>query len=126
MLQALRVVRELFREEATADGRFVIRTYGGESQWLTPLVERHLQAAWEAQSAKYGFEPDAPIVVEVFHRRDDFAARSVALPNLPALGVCFGQYITMLSPTALDPGSFSWARTLRHEMDHIFQIQASG
>lgn len=125
LLQALKVIEEEFAEYPTPDGRFIIRAHKNEAGWLMPLLERDLQRSWDALCEKYGYEPKTPIVFECFHRVDDFAARSIALPNIPALGVCFGQYITMNSPTSRQPGQFSWAKTLRHEMDHIYQIQLS-
>ena len=129
MLQALRVLDKNYGTYKTRDGRFIIRCNKGEEKALVPLLERELQKAWKSQVEKYGFEPKTPITIECFDRQDDFAARSVAVPGLPALGVCFGQLITILSPTLAqqeeNPVVFSWARTLRHEMDHIFQIQLS-
>ncbi|MGE3853383.1 MAG: hypothetical protein AB7K09_16715, partial [Planctomycetota bacterium] len=129
MLQSLRVLDKNYGTVKTRDGRFIIRCNKGEEKALVPLLERELDKAWKAQVAKYNFEPKTPIMVECFNRQDDFAARSVAVPGLPALGVCFGQLITILSPSLAqqeeNPVPFSWSRTLRHEMDHIFQIQLS-
>jgi tetratricopeptide (TPR) repeat protein len=47
------------------------------------------------------------------------------MTGLPALGACFGQLITLDSPSARPPGTYNWASTLRHEMDHVFQLQIS-
>jgi Tfp pilus assembly protein PilF len=48
--------------------------------------------------------------------------RTVGLPNLGALGVCFGQVVTALSPSV---GHVNWGMVLWHELGHVFAIQLS-
>jgi tetratricopeptide (TPR) repeat protein len=75
---------------------------------------------------RYGFEPQGPILVEVFPKHDDFAVRTLGLPGLlGALGACFGRVVTLDSPRARPPGSFNWQATLWHEMAHVFTMQLS-
>ena len=76
--------------------------------------------------ARYGFEPKAPVLVEVFGKADDFSVRTLGLPGIPALGACFGGLITLDSPQALPPGQFLWASTARHEFAHVMSLQLSG
>ena len=52
----------------------------------------------------------------------DYAIRTVGLPDLGALGVCFGQVITAMSPTT---GDINWGMVLWHELGHVFAIQLS-
>ncbi len=49
--------------------------------------------------------------------------RSLGLPGLGALGVCFGQVIAMDSPSARNPGEFNWGSTLWHEFTHVITLQ---
>ena len=42
-----------------------------------------------------------------------------------ALGACFGRVVTMDSPKAREPGTFSWQATLWHEMAHVITLQMS-
>ena len=94
----------------------VLKTYA------IPLVEE----AMKTFSARYGFTPPTPILIEIFPSHDDFAVRTMGLPGLVgALGACFGQVIAMDSPTALQPGRFSWQATLWHEVAHVFTLQLS-
>jgi tetratricopeptide (TPR) repeat protein len=44
---------------------------------------------------------------------------------LGALGACFGRVVTLDSPHAREPGSFSWQATLWHEMAHVITLQMS-
>ena len=75
---------------------------------------------------RYGFEPQGPILVEIFPKHDDFAVRTLGLPGLlGALGACFGRVVTLDSPRARPPGDFNWQATLWHEMAHVFTMQLS-
>ena len=50
------------------------------------------------------------------------AIRTVGLPDIGALGVCFGQVITAMSPAT---GDINWGMVLWHELGHVFAIQLS-
>jgi tetratricopeptide (TPR) repeat protein len=91
-------------------------------EYAVPLA----QEAFKTLSARYGFTPTGPILIEIFTKHDDFAVRNLGLPGMiGALGACFGRVVTMDSPTARDPGTFSWQATLWHELTHVITIQMS-
>jgi tetratricopeptide (TPR) repeat protein len=92
-------------------------------EYAMPLA----QDALKTLSARYGFTPTGPILVEIFPNHDDFAVRNLGLPGMiGALGACFGRVVTMDSPNARQPpGSFSWQATLWHELAHVVTIQMS-
>ena len=82
--------------------------------------------AVKALSAKYQISPKGPILIEVFPNHDDFAVRTLGLPGMiGALGACFGRVVTMDSPKAREPGTFSWQATLWHELAHVITLQLS-
>ena len=82
--------------------------------------------AVKALSAKYQIAPKGPILIEVFPNHDDFAVRTLGLPGMiGALGACFGRVVTMDSPRAREPGTFSWQATLWHELAHVITLQLS-
>ncbi|MPZ17039.1 MAG: tetratricopeptide repeat protein [Luteitalea sp.] len=90
--------------------------------YLVPLAEEALSTL----SARYGFTPQGPILIEVFPRHDDFAVRTLGLPGLiGGLGACFGRVVTMDSPRARPAGTFNWAATLWHELAHVITLQLS-
>jgi len=90
--------------------------------YAVPMV----QDAMTQMTARYGFEPQGPILVEIFPKHDDFAVRTLGLPGLlGALGACFGRVVTLNSPRAREPGAFNWQATLWHEMAHVFTLQLS-
>jgi tetratricopeptide (TPR) repeat protein len=91
-------------------------------EYAMPLA----QDALKTLAARYGFTPTGPIVVEIFPTHDDFAVRNLGLPGMiGALGACFGRVVTMDSPTARQPGTFSWQATLWHELAHVVTLQMS-
>ncbi|MCB1648813.1 MAG: tetratricopeptide repeat protein [Pseudomonadales bacterium] len=85
--------------------------------YMAPLIEEN----WATLTAKYGFEPEGPILIEVFERTEDFAVRSVGLPDIgPLVGICFGKVVTLISPGTLDA---NWQEILWHELVHVFTLQ---
>ena len=104
---------------------FVLRFHVSEFDALRELVGTFMEKAYRELGAKYGYEVKPPILVEVFHRHDDFAARTIGMPGLGALGACFGPVITLDSPSARDPGTFSWASTAWHELAHSITLGLS-
>ena len=114
-----------FDRIVTEDGRWRLLIHKSESHVMKDLYIEHLDAAWDSLVAKYDFEPRIPVVVESFNVHADFEVRTVGITGLPALGACFGQLITLDSPSARPPGSYNWASTLRHELDHVWQLQIS-
>lgn len=114
-----------FERYESEDGRWRLLVHKSESAVMMPLYIEHLEDAYESQSKKYDYEIDGPLTVEAFHRHEDFEVRTVGITGLPALGACFGNLITLDSPSARPPGSYNWASTLRHEMDHAFQLNIS-
>ena len=91
-------------------------------EYAIPLAHE----AVKSLAAKYQIAPKGPILIEVFPNHDDFAVRTLGLPGMiGALGACFGRVVTMDSPRARDPGTFSWQATLWHELAHVITLQIS-
>lgn len=112
--------------ETVTAGDFVFKFAKDEAAVLKAYAVPLADEAYKTFAARYGFTPKGPILVEVFFKHDDFAVRTLGLPGLVgALGACFGRVITMDSPRARDPGTFSWQATLWHEIAHVFSLQAS-
>jgi len=104
---------------------FVLRQHVEESAVMEPYLLPVLEQARADLGKKYGLEPSYPVLVESFHRHDDFSVRSVGAKNIPALGVCFGRVITLDGPFAREVGEFSWARTAWHEYAHVVTLEMS-
>lgn len=108
------------------EGDVILRMHADEA----PVLQRHAldlaHQALETISARYGWEVQGPILVEVFPEHDDFAVRNFGLPGMiGALGACFGKVVTMDSPRARPPGEFQWEATLWHEIAHVVTLNLS-
>src|SRR5688572_10993943 len=66
------------------------------------------------------------LLIEIIPQHDDFAVRTLGLPGMiGALGACFGRVVSLDSPKARPPGTFSWQATLWHELAHVITLQMS-
>ena len=108
------------------DGDLVFKMHRDEAPVLREYAVPLAHDAFRTLSARYEFTPSGPILIEIFPDHDDFAVRNLGLPGMiGALGACFGRVVTMDSPTARDPGTFSWQATLWHELTHVVTLQMS-
>jgi tetratricopeptide (TPR) repeat protein len=121
----LEILRHLERFTLVESEHFRIRIHSSEVDVMRHYLPDILEEAWTTLSTKYGAEVAGPIHVDTFHRADDFSVRSIGVMGLPALGVCFGQVITLLGPTSRPVGQFSWSRTAWHEFAHVVTLQMS-
>ena len=92
-----------------------------DSLILWPYLEPLLEEGWDTLTAKYAFEPEGKILIEVFENSADFAVRSVGLPDIgPLVGICFGKVITLISPDTL---TANWQEIVWHEFMHVITLQ---
>jgi tetratricopeptide (TPR) repeat protein len=107
------------------DDTLILKLNTKEAELLRPYVSDLAKRAIANYAAKYKMALPGPVQVEVYPDHEDFAVRTMGLPGLGALGVTFGSVIAMDSPSGRKPGSFNWAATLWHEMDHVFVLTAT-
>src|ERR1041385_1049490 len=107
----------------TKHGPFIIKAAAQESDVLSPYAASLLDEAAAKLTAKYHFTPKGPIIIEIFQNHEDFAVRTLGIPGLGALGVCFGFVIAEDSPSAREAGEFNWGSTLWHEYTHVITLQ---
>ena len=103
----------------------ILRLDKKEAELLRPYVEAEMERDMAAYNEKYQMKLKGPVQVEVYPDHDDFAVRTMGMPGLGALGVTFDAVIAMDSPSGRPPGNFHWASTLRHEMSHVYVLQAT-
>lgn len=112
--------------ETVTYGDFIFKFAKNEAPVLRTYAMPLADEARKTFTARYGFTPEGPILIEVFQRHDDFAVRTMGLQGLEgALGACFGRVVVMDSPSARPPGQFSWQATLWHELAHVYTLQMS-
>lgn len=108
--------------ETTETERFELFIEGTESDLLAVYFGEIAEEAYDALVTRYDYRPETPIRIEVFPSHGDFSVRTLGLPGLGALGVCFGPVIAVDSPSARPKGQFNWASTLWHELAHTFTL----
>ena len=103
---------------------FKVHMSENDADILWPYLEPLLEESWDTLTVKYGFEPEGPILIEIFEKSEDFAVRSVGLPDIgPLVGICFGKVITLISPDTL---SANWQEIVWHEFMHVITLQMTG
>ncbi|MBZ0255228.1 hypothetical protein K8I31_04155 [bacterium] len=105
-------------------GPFILQLPKDERAILADDMFGLLQEAFDHYQEKYQIELETPIHVQIFDNHDDFMVRSVGLPgNIGFMGICFGQLVTMDSPSAREPHTMNWASVLWHEFTHVITLQ---
>ena len=109
-----------------SSGDLVFKFHPDEAPILREYAIPLAHEALKSLADRYQVTPRGPILIEVFPTHDDFAVRTLGLPGMiGALGACFGRVVTMDSPRAKAPGTFSWQATLWHELAHVVTLQLS-
>jgi tetratricopeptide (TPR) repeat protein len=123
-MNMLEVLDKLTGFETRRTDHFIIRMHPSDAAVLGPYLESLLEESWATLTAKYGVEPQAPILIEVFPNHEDFAVRTAGLPDIgPLVGVCFGAVITLDSPRALKPPrAMNWQEIVWHEFAHVITL----
>ncbi|MBX3155248.1 MAG: hypothetical protein KF773_04550 [Deltaproteobacteria bacterium] len=119
-----RLFRDTIPKEYTVQmtKSFRIRYHNEEKAVLSRYLEPTMERAFAEMVKRYGFTPKTPITLELYQDRTDYGIRTVGLPDIGALGVCFGQVITAMSPSN---GDINWGMVMWHELGHVFAIQLS-
>lgn len=127
-VNSLRLLDLLDREFATVRGPgLLMRAPEAQAAALAPYVRALTERAGAEMSARYGYAPAGPVVVELFEHHDDFAVRTAGVPGLGILGATFGDVVVMDGPAAktIEEG-FDWASALWHELAHVYTLGATG
>ncbi len=111
--------------EIEDESGFRLRLPPGEQDVLGRLLLARLTDAREEMSARWGVALDEEVLVEVFDRHADFSVRTVGFSGFMALGACFGDVFTLLSPLSEMRGQFHWAQTAVHEFAHVVTLKLS-
>jgi tetratricopeptide (TPR) repeat protein len=112
--------------ELVATEHFELFLRADRADLLAPFLGDLAEEAWRSMTARYGFEPQTPIRIEVFERHADFSVRTVGLAGVGALGVAFGPVIAVDAPGVPGMGEYNWGTTLWHEIGHVVAMGLSG
>lgn len=121
MLKVLDHVQDFTRIERDP---FVLQLPPDEEIILAEDAFGLLEEIYPHYAEKYNHEYRTPIHVQVFDNHDDFIVRSIGLPgNTGYLGICFGNLLTMDSPSARPKWAMNWRSVLLHEFVHVVTLQ---
>jgi tetratricopeptide (TPR) repeat protein len=121
-----KVLKHLDDYETLKTEHYEIRFDPKKDRVLAHYAADYLEEIYADLSEKFHYKPQGPILFEIFNSHEMFSGRVVALPDLHTIGACTGRMVAMASPHAkgvVKP--FNWARVLRHEMVHIFNLEQS-
>ncbi len=104
---------------------FSLKIHKSESVVLGPAILKIAEEAYDSLSIYYPYTPAGKILLEAYNDHADFAVRISGLPNLDLLGVCFGDIVAFDTPKAQMDDEYNWARTLWHELAHVFTVGLS-
>lgn len=98
-----------------------LRIPSSTAELILPEVDQSVSRARAALDDAYEVDP-GKVRLEVFETPEDFAIRTVGVPSLGALGVCFGPVITVVGPFT---GQFNFRSVVWHELSHTYAIELS-
>ncbi|MBK8234708.1 MAG: tetratricopeptide repeat protein [Deltaproteobacteria bacterium] len=102
-------------------GGFTVRLPKQDREFVQPVL---LEFATRSRKALDGFyHVDAgKLRLEFFASPDEFSVRTVGVPSLGAVAVCFGPLITFIGPYS---GRVNLDLVMRHELAHVYAIRRS-
>jgi tetratricopeptide (TPR) repeat protein len=120
----LKVLRHLQRYDTVKTPHFEIRFDPVTDRQLARYMSRYLEEIYADLSAKFQYRPEHAVLIEIFNNHEMFSGRTIALPDLHTIGACTGRMVAMASPHAKGVRKpFNWARVLRHELVHVFNLE---
>jgi tetratricopeptide (TPR) repeat protein len=121
---SIRVLRHLEKYETTHTEHFEIRFDPQSDRRLVRYMCPYLEEIYRQLTDKFHYQPPQPILIEVFTSHEMFSGRVIALPDLHTIGASSGRVVAIVSPGGQGiPRPFNWARVLRHELVHVFNLE---
>jgi tetratricopeptide (TPR) repeat protein len=119
-----KVLNHLKKYKTLKTRHFQLRYDASKDEALAQYMAGYLEDIYAELAKKFDYRPAGPILIEVFNNHEMFSGRTVALPDLHTIGACTGRVVTMVSPHGKGVRKpFNWARVLRHELVHIFNLE---
>jgi tetratricopeptide (TPR) repeat protein len=120
----LKVLRHLEKYATVKTPHFELRFDPKTDHYLARYMAKYLEDIHAELAEKFGYPLKGPILVEVFNNHEMFSGRTIALPDLHTIGACTGRIVALVSPRGKEiKKPFNWARVLRHELVHIFNLE---
>jgi len=105
-----------------AVGDLTVRLPKEDREFIEPGLVASIRRSREQLDAHYGMKAGA-LRLEFYADAESFSVRTVGVPSLGALAVCFGPVITFMGPYS---GAYNIDMVVRHELGHTYAIALSG
>jgi tetratricopeptide (TPR) repeat protein len=117
------VLRHLDKYSTVRTEHFIIRFDPKQHAILGRILPDFLEAEYENLAKKYHHRPAGPFVFELFSNQEMFSGRIIAAPDLHTVGATTGRVFALTGPRAIGlKKPYNWARVIRHELTHIFNL----
>jgi tetratricopeptide (TPR) repeat protein len=121
---SIKVLNHLNDYKTIATANFRVKYNAKTDSILARYMAEVLESLHVEYKSQFGYAPPKPILVEIFSTHEMFSGRVTSLPDLHTIGACTGKMFAMASPKAKGvPRPFNWARVLRHELVHVFNLE---
>lgn len=119
---------EVFRKMVVVENKhFKVRLNEHDAELYGDHVLEYLMEARKYFNNKYGYQSKEQVFVDFYNDAEDFAIRNFSYPlEFGALGICFGQVITMKTIEAQTNKVHNWRETLWHEYGHVVTLGMTG
>jgi len=104
------------------DGDLLIRLPKADRELVEPGLVASVRGSRDELDEHYGMKAGA-LRLEFYADSEAFSVRTVGVPSLGALAVCFGPVITFVGPFM---GLYNIDMVIRHELSHTYAIALSG
>lgn len=121
---SLRVLKHLDEYRTVETPHYVLKFDEKTDKVMAAFLADLLEETHAEYKKQFAYEPPGKVLIEVFSTREMFSGRTIALPSLPdaAAGACSGRVVSFPSPVAKGGQPFNWARVVRHELTHAFNL----
>jgi tetratricopeptide (TPR) repeat protein len=122
----LKVLKHLDAYDKLQTAHFLLRFDPKNDAVLAHYMADYLEKLYANLARQFRYRPKGPILIELFNNHHMFSGRVIALPDLHTIGACTGRMFAMVSPrdqAKVIAKPFNWARVLRHEIVHIFNLE---
>jgi tetratricopeptide (TPR) repeat protein len=119
----LTVLQHLDQYTTTKTPHFEIRYDQATDKLLAAWLADYLEKTYRLLAKQYDYELRRPVLLELFNDHEMFSGRVTGLPDLHTIGASTGRVVAMASPHAKGSRPFNWARVVRHELVHVFNLE---
>lgn len=120
---SLKVLKHLEGYQTLETPHYTVKFDPKTDAVLAAFVGDYLEEVHADLKRQFNYEPPGKTLIQLFSTHEMFSGRVVALPDLYTVGACTGRLVAMASPKAAGlEKPFNWARVVRHELTHVFNL----